>query len=106
MLDLWEFEYSEWGVVAQYNAYTIRVIKNPIKSGWQMSVNAMDKQADTIIDMLRTDAVASGLYGLVQSNPATKRPVVTIGASQYTLNALENDDDTQPSVRFKAMLLQ
>ena len=107
-LSLWEFEWSTWSnIYASYGPYTFRVIKNPIVQRFQFSPSAKDKQADTILDFLRTDAIASGLYQIVTNpNPPVTRPIVTIRGARYTLNKLENDDDTQPSIRVNALLLQ
>lgn len=104
MRELWEDEVaeSEYGCTATYGAFTFRCIKNPIRSAFQMTVNAYDKQADTVIDMLRSDAIANGLYALVQNDPQSKRPIVSIEGADYSIIKMESDDSTQPSIRLSA----
>jgi hypothetical protein len=97
---------DEFGVEASYGAFTFRCIKNPVRSSFVMTMNAYDKQADTIIDTLRSDAVANGLYALIQSDPQEKRPIVTISNERYEILGMENDDNTEPSIRLKALRLQ
>lgn len=108
MRSLWEDEVadSEFGVTASYGASTFRCIKTPVKSGFAMTLPAFDKQADTIIDMLRSDAIANGLYALVQKDPNTKRPVIIIEGASYTVGRLENDALTNPVIRLSCSQLQ
>lgn len=106
MLDLWHEQWRIYGTTATYGADTFHCIKDPVKKGFTMTQNAMDGKSMTILDMLRTDAIANGLYAIAQSNPATKRPIVTVSGKDYTINQLENDDDEQPSIRISAFLLQ
>lgn len=101
-LELWHDEVEEFGNVATYGIYTFDCILNPVRSGFSMTLTAYSKQADTIVDMLRTDAIANGLYVLAQSNPQTKRPIVTVSNQQYEIIKLESDDPTQPSIRLSA----
>jgi len=106
-LQLWEFQWRTWGgITAQYESTTLRVIQDPTTQRWQMSVVGNDKKAGTVLDILRTEAQACGLYALVQSDPIQKRPIVVIGGARYTINKLENDDNTQPSIRVSALLVQ
>lgn len=101
-LELWNDLVSEFGNTATYGIYTFRCVLDPARSGFQITLTAYSKQADTIIDLLRTDAVANGLYALAQQNPPTKRPIVTVGTQQYEIIKLESDDPTQPSIRLSA----
>lgn len=102
-LELWNDLVAEFGAVATYGAFTFQCIKNPVRSAFQMVPNGYNDQGDTIIDLLRTDAVTNGLYALVQHNPQTKRPVIEIRGSSYDIIKMENDDDEQPSIRLSAM---
>lgn len=101
-LELWEDLVAEFGTTAKYGAFTFDCVKNPIRSGFIINVNAYDKQADTIIDILRTDAITNGLYALVQMNPQTKRPIVMIDGNEYGIIKMESDDSAQPSIRLSA----
>lgn len=105
-LELWQDLVAEFGNTASYGAFTFHCILNPVRAGFSMTITAYSKQADTIIDLLRTDAVTNGLYELAQSNPATKRPLVQVGTAQYEILKLESDDPTQPSIRLSASLRQ
>lgn len=104
MLELWmdEASDSEFGNVMQYQAFTFPCILNPIRSGFQMTPVSYNDKRDTIIDILRTDAVTSGLYAIVQTNPQSKRPIVSVGGIEFDLGQLESDDPTQPSIRIFA----
>ncbi len=101
-LELWVDLVAEFGTTAKYGAFTFDCIKNPVRSGFQITINAYDKQADTVIDLLRTDAITNGLYALAQQNPQSKRPVVTIEGNEYTIIKMESDDSAQPSIRLSA----
>lgn len=99
-LDLWNDLYAEFGEEMVYQSTTIHCIRNPIKSGFQMQPAGYNLQADTILDILRTDAVTSGLYAFKQANPQEKRPVVRANDVSFQVISMENDDPVQPSVRF------
>lgn len=106
-LELWQDMVDEWGdevTFANFGPYDC--IKNPIRSAFRMTQVAYTKEADTTIDMLRTDAVTCGLYLLNQNTPATARPVVTVDGHQFEILGMENDDTAQPSVRFNCRILQ
>jgi len=106
MLELWHDEAaeSEFMATMQYQSWMFICIKNPVRSGFQMTQTGYNYTADSIIDMLRSDAVASGLYPMiVQQNPQSKRPVVKVNGIDYDLLSLENDDETQPSIRIFAV---
>lgn len=105
-LELWNDQVLEYGTTMEYDAWTFPCIKNPINSMFAMTQTGYDQQADTTIDMLRSDAVTSGLYALVQSNPQTKRPIVTIEGIRFTVLRLENDDSAQPSIRLSSVALK
>lgn len=105
-LELWQDLVAEFGNVATYGAFTFQCILNPVRSGFQITPTAYSKAADTVIDLLRTDAITNGLYALSQSNPQTKRPVVQVDTQSYEIIKLESDDPTQPSIRLSASQLQ
>jgi hypothetical protein len=106
-LELWNDLVTEFGVTATYKGTSFPCIKNPVRSGFRMTVNAYDKQADTVIDMLRTTSQTLGLYG-ISGRPTGQniRPILTVGANQYEVLTMENDDDTQPSIRLNCAQLQ
>lgn len=106
MLELWHDEVAEFGATATYESWTFDCIKNPIQSTFMLTPHAYDKQADTVIDMLRSDAITNGIYALVQNNPIQKRPVLTISGNTYEVQKMENDELDQPSIRLTATKLQ
>lgn len=106
MLELWHDEWNEWQTYMTYQSWTFQCIRNPIKSDFQMTLTSYNEQADTIIDILRTDAVTSGLYGFKQDNPQSKRPIVKSDGMSFQVMRMENDDTAQPSVRFFCLKLQ
>jgi len=101
MEELWHYEVQESEFYAQYsfNAGTYDCIKTPVQKRFNMTQNAYGDIADAIIDTLRSDCVASGLYAVMQGNPQTKRPIVTINNITYDVLRIETDDATQPSIR-------
>lgn len=102
-LELWYDLWAEYGeLMMQYQSASYKTILNPIRSGFQMTPVSYNDKRDTIIDILRTDAQTSGLYAIVQTNPQTKRPIVTVGGIEFDLGQLESDDPTQPSIRIFA----
>lgn len=105
-LELWEDLVAEFGARATYQAWTFDCVRNPIKQGFSMELAGYNTKADTIIDMLRTQAVLMGLYGLKQENPPTKRPILTSDGYTFQVMSMENDDTAQPSVRFMCLKLQ
>lgn len=100
-LELWQDLVSEFGNEYSYGAGTYPCVLNPVKQGFGMTQTSYNAMADTIIDTLRSDCVTSGLYAIVQENP-TKRPIVSVNGIDYDLLSIENDDDTQPSIRIFA----
>ena len=105
-LELWGDLWAEFGTTAKYESSTFRCIKDPVKSTFAMTPMAYDKTALSVIDLLRTDAIDNGIYALVNADPQQKRPIVEIGGDRYELQEMENDDDTQPSIRIRASRLQ
>lgn len=101
-LELWVDLVAEFGFTMKYQAWTFPCLNNPVRQGFAMQLAGYSNKADTIIDMLRSDAITSGLYAIVQANPQTKRPIVTVNEIDYDLLTIENDDDTQPSIRIFA----
>lgn len=97
---------SEYGVTVIYNGAPYQCIKTPVKSGFGMKPTMFDRQADSIVDMLRADAIANGIYEIVQNNPANKRPILTIAERQFEIIKLENDDATNPVIRLSCSQLQ
>ncbi len=106
MLELWHDEVAEWPCTATYQSWTFDCIRNPIKQGFNMQLAGYNVQADTIIDILRTQAVAMGIYGIKQEDPQTKRPQLTSDGYTFQVMYMENDDTAQPSVRFFCLKLQ
>lgn len=108
MRDLWydQVSESEFGVTVIYNGAPYQCIKTPVKSGFGMKPTMFERQADSIVDMLRADAIANGLYEIVQNNPTNKRPVFNIAERQYEIIKLENDDATNPIIRLSCSQLQ
>lgn len=106
-LELWNDLVAEFGVTATYKGTSFPCIKNPVRSQFRMTVTAYDKQADTVIDMLRTTAQVLGIYG-INTKPTGQniRPILVVGANQYEVLTMENDDDTQPSIRLNCAQLQ
>ncbi len=106
-LELWNDLVAEFGVTATYKGASFPCIKNPVRSQFRMTVTAYDKQADTVIDMLRTTSQTLGLYG-ISGRPigSNIRPILTVGTNDYEVITMENDDDTQPSIRLNCALLQ
>ncbi len=101
MLELWheEAQMDEFYAQYSYGAGTYDCIKTPIQKRFNMTLNAYGDMADSIIDTLRSDCIASGLYDVMQANPQTKRPIVTVNNVTYDVLRIETDDATQPSIR-------
>lgn len=107
MTELFADLVSEFGDTLTYQSSTMDCVKTPIRSAFNMMPTNMEKVADTDIDVRRSDAATAGLYALiVASNPAQKRPLVTVDGKQYEVGPLENDDTANPIVRLKCRLLQ
>lgn len=105
-LELWHDQVAEYGTTMQYEAWTFDCIKNPINLAFRMTQHGYDEQADTTLDILRTDAQTSGLYSIVQTSPMTKRPIVTVNEKRFQVLSLETDDNEQPSIRLSAKALK
>lgn len=107
MEEIWHEEAEqEWPCTARYESWTFPIVRNPIKSGFQMKLAGYSEQADTTIDMLRTQAQLMGLYGFKQNNPQQKRPILISDSISFQIIFMENDDTAQPSVRFMCLKLQ
>lgn len=96
-LELWDF-YGN--LMLQYESSQLKLIQNPVKQGFGMTQTAYTQMADSIFDVLRSEAETSGLAAVIQQpNPQTKRPIVTVNGIVYDILSVENDDPTQPSIR-------
>lgn len=107
--ELWEDLVAEFGYTMRYESVTMDALWNPVRSGFQMTQVAYNQRADSIVDILRSDAITSGLYQIIAENPQEKRPQVTlmnprVSQPQIILDLInfENDDATQPSIRIFA----
>lgn len=100
VLELWVDLVAEFGATATYQSWTFDCLRNPIKSGFAMQLAGYNQTADTIIDILRTQAVTMGVYGFKGTNPQQKRPVFVSDSMSFQVLYMENDDTAQPSVRF------
>lgn len=105
-LELWNDLYAEFGEEMQYQAFPLHCIRNPIKSSFITMPVGYENQADTIVDILRTDAQTSGLYAFKQDNPQSKRPIIVANDMKFQVVSMENDDPVQPSVRFMCRKFQ
>ena len=106
-LELWNDLVAEFGVTATYKGTSFPCIKNPVRSQFRMTQTAYDKTADTVIDMLRTTANTLGLYGIAgRPTGQNIRPILVVGENSYEVLTMENDDDTQPSIRLNCAQLQ
>lgn len=107
MNEIWHEEAEqEWPCRMQYGAFDFPCVRNPINNGFGMQLAGFNERADTIIDILRTDAQLCGLYGFKQDNPQSKRPIVKSDGISFQVLKMENDSPTQPSVRFFCAKLQ
>jgi len=114
-LQLWLELWTEFGEkTVMYNDVAIPCVCDPITSGFDPTINAMNAVAQTVFDILRETttvagvtyigAVQCGLYAsVIEDNPQTKRPILTASSGQqFTGVRFENDDETQPSIRLIA----
>lgn len=109
-LELWHDEIAEFGYTVKFQSWTFQALWNPIRQGFSMNQNAYNFKADSVVDILRSDAITSGLYQCITANPFEKRPQVALLNPRNTaqeqivldLITIENDDATQPSIRIFA----
>jgi hypothetical protein len=91
--DLFADIVAEFGVEGGlvYNEETgIDCVVSPVKEEWDQSVNSYRRNASVMIECLREDAVAVGLYAALEN----ARPKVMIRDIEFQIVRVENDDPT------------
>ena len=110
MLDLFlEMRTDEWyRAEVVYGGYTIIGVKMALSVGYQMNLASNMREAKTSVDVLRSEAIAAGLYAPSSQKQTTiKRPEVSVKASvdgddkieRFFVLDCRDDNDSDPTVK-------